>query len=197
MEKEKELTSQESLDLIARMIGKAKSDYIDTGISALLWGSIISFCGLVSFANYYIGWEWLNWVWLLSIIAVIPQIIISARERKKRRHKRYEDDLMGGIWISFGCSMFLLSYFEGVYNLSHSNSIFLVVYGIPTFATGYGRRFKPMIIGGIACWVFAILCAYAPAPYQMLYITAGAQLAWFIPGLILRKAYLNAKPQHV
>jgi hypothetical protein len=31
----------------------------------------------------------------------------------------------------------------------------------------------------------------------MLLIVASAQLAWFIPGLILRRRYLKAKLQHV
>jgi hypothetical protein len=38
MEQEKELTSQESLELITRMIRRAKDDYRETGISALLCG---------------------------------------------------------------------------------------------------------------------------------------------------------------
>jgi hypothetical protein len=54
-----------------------------------------------------------------------------------------------------------------------------------------------MIVGGIACWILAILSTFTPFPYEMLYLAAGAQLAWFIPGLILRKCYLQAKRKHV
>lgn len=194
---DKEFSEQESLRLIAQMINKAKCDYLDTGISALLWGSIITFCALVTFADYYIGWEWLYGVWFLTIAAVIPQVVISGRERKMRKHRAYEDDLMGGIWISFGISTFLLSYFTNMWHFAQPNSLFLMLYGIPTFASGYGRRFKPMIIGGIACWMFSILCTFVRAPYQMLFVAAGAQLAWFIPGLILRKRYLKAKENNV
>src|ERR1700685_670730 len=100
-EPEQELTSQQSLELIARMINKAKKDYLDTGMSALLWGSVITFCSLVTFCNYYLKWVWLEYIWFLTFIAVIPQVVISIREKKKRKHKAYEDDLMGGIWISF------------------------------------------------------------------------------------------------
>jgi len=198
MESEKELTSaEESLQLITRMINQTKRDYRETGISALLWGSVITVCALVTFGNFFWRIKALEYIWLLTIGAVVPQIIISIQESKRRRLKSYTDDLMGGIWISFGMAMFLLSYFTSKDPIPNEASIFMVIYGIPTFATGYSRRFRPMIIGGLACWVFAILSSFSPFPYTMLYTAAAAQLAWFIPGLILRRAYLKAKGQHV
>jgi len=54
-----------------------------------------------------------------------------------------------------------------------------------------------MIIGGIVCWGLSILNIYTPAPYNILYSAVAAQMAWFIPGLILRKRSRNVKTQHV
>ena len=197
MEQEKELTGQESLELISRMINTAKKNYYDTGVSALLWGSVITICSLATFANYFLKWPHVEFIWFLTLIAVIPQILISIREKKNRRHKAHDEDLMSGIWISFGISMFLLSWVIAWLDLPHMDSIYMIVYGIPTFTTGYARRFRPMIIGGLACWIFSLLALYTPYPYVQLYLAASAQLAWFIPGLILRKRYLKAKENHV
>lgn len=197
MEREKELSSQESLDLITSMIAKAKNDYQNTGISALFWGSIIIFCSLVTFFNYYWKWEALKYIWFITFIAIIPQIFISSRERKLRKHRGHHEDLIGGIWISYAIAISMMTYVDFVYNIYHSDFIYLLLYGMPTFATGYARRFRPMIIGGIASWVLAILSLSTPWPYFMLYNAAAALLAWFIPGLILRKCYLKAKQQHV
>ncbi|HEY4063314.1 MAG TPA: hypothetical protein VGM30_15515 [Puia sp.] len=196
-ESDQELSGRESLELIARMISTAKRDYRDTGVSGLLWGSVITFCSLVTFLNSYLKWEWLGYIWFLTFAAVIPQVIVSIRESRNRKHKAYEDELMGGIWISFAIAMFLLSWYSSVYQVPQEACLFLVIYGIPTFTTGYARRFRPMIIGGIACWVFAILSTFSSWPYTILYPAAAAQLAWFIPGLILRRRYLKAKRQHV
>jgi len=195
MEKGKEMTGQESLELISRMISSARKEYYETGVSSLLWGSIITICSLITFANYYLQWPGLEYVWFLTLAAVVPQIIISIRESKSRGFKTHDQDLMSGIWISFGISMFLLSWVLAYMNVQLQPPIYMVVYGIPTFTVGYGRRFRPMVIGGIACWVFALLAVYASFPYIMLYMAAAAQLAWFIPGLILRKRYLKAKAQ--
>jgi len=191
------LSEQESLELITRMINKAKDDYCDTGLSALLWGSVISFCSLVSFIAYYQNWGWGENVWWLTFLAMIPQVIISYREKKKRKYRTYNEDAMGGIWISFGISILLLSFYNYLYRVPHAGAIFLVLYGIPTFATGYARSFRPMLIGGIACWILSVLSMYTRFPYTMLYNVIAAQLAWFIPGLILRRRYLKAKKQHV
>lgn len=196
-------SEEESLQLITQMINKAKNDFIETGISALMWGSIVTVCALLQFAAFFYNLPWSGWVWLLTFFAVIPQIIISVREAKKKKFKTYHDDSMGGIWIAFGISMFLFNFYlasltipDGV--LIHPNTIFLIAYGIPTFATGFARRFTPMLVGGIACWVFAILSVYTPYPYVMLLTAGAALLAWFIPGIILQRRYLKAKrAQHV
>jgi hypothetical protein len=153
---------------------------------------------LVSLVNLtYLKWDWLKAVWLLTFIAVIPQIIIARRERNQRKYKAHDDNLRGGIWLSFAIAMFLMNYFDIRYNLSISISLYLILYGIPTFAIGYGGKFRFMIVGGVACWVFSILSALTPSPCQLLYLAGGAQLAWFIPGLILRKRYLKERSKNV
>lgn len=197
MENEKELTNQESLDLIARTIQEAKNEYRSTGISILYWGIIVTFCSLVSFVNYYLRWNWLGYIWFLLFVALIPQVIISRKERQEKKVKTQHEDIIGGIWLSFAFAIFLVFIFGMIRNMPDMTAIVLILYGVPTFATGYGRKCRPMIIGGIACWIFAILSLYTPFPYVMLLNAAAAQLAWFIPGLILRRRYQKAKMQHV
>jgi hypothetical protein len=197
IEHESPLTGEQSLQLITSMINKAKNEFFDTGVSALLWGTVITFCALVTFANCWIKWAALDYVWFLTIAAVVPQVIIGIREGRERRYKTHEGDLIGGLWIAFSISIFIFSYVASTHSFSQATSVYLILYSIPTFAIGLGRRFRPMIVGSIACWILAILSTFAPFPYIMLYLAAGAQLAWFIPGLILRKRYLQAKRQHV
>jgi hypothetical protein len=197
MQQEKEMSSQESLELITRMITRTRTDYYNSGVSALLWGSVITFCSLVTYANFYLQWNGLGYIWFLTIAAVVPQIIIAIREKKRSRVKTHEEDLMGGIWISFGIAVFLLSYILNVYPYSQAIPVFIVLYGVPTFATGYSRQFRPMVFGGLACWALAVLSLFCPTPYTLLCMAAAAQLAWFIPGLILRKCYLKAQKRNV
>ncbi len=50
---EKQLTEKESLDLIAKMISKAKDSYHDTGIGAIMWGALIAVCSLVKLSEIH------------------------------------------------------------------------------------------------------------------------------------------------
>jgi hypothetical protein len=197
MENEQTLTGEQSLELITSMIKQARNDYYDTGISALLWGGVIILCSMVTYLNHYLKWPALGYIWWLTVVAVIPQIIISIREGKHRGYRSYQSDLIAGVWLSFAIAIFLFSFLTSRYVIDHEAAIFLTFYGIPTFATGYGRRFRPMIVGGLACWVLAVVSLYVPYPNALFLLAGGALLAWFIPGLLLRRCYLKAKRQHV
>lgn len=195
-------SEQQSLQLITQMIQKAKNDFVETGISALMWGSIITFCALVQFVSFYYPFQGAGYVWLLTFFAVIPQVVISIRENKKKKFKSHDESSMGGIWIAFAISMFLISFYfsfltsQGIdTNRLHQDTLYLIVYGVPTFSTGIARRFTPMIVGGISCWVFSVIAAFTVYPFNMLLMASGALLAWFIPGLILQRRYQKAKKE--
>lgn len=194
---EQQFNEQESLRLIDEMINKVKSDFHESGISALLWGSVIVVCSLVSLLNLRLKIPLLEYVWLLTFVAIVPQVIVSVRESKKRRYKTYTDDAMSGIWISFGIAIFILSFYSGLFAVPHSSALYLTLYGMPTFATGVTHRFRPMIIGGVICWVFAIASFFINSTaLQLVLFAVAAFVAWLLPGVILRRKYLKAK-RHV
>jgi hypothetical protein len=197
MDHKEELSHKESLQLIEEMIYKAKNSYHESGTSALLWGGTIMLCSAVSFVNTWLKISWLSSIWWLTLLAIIPQIIISARESKAQKFKSHTDDAMTGIWVSFGVAIFLLSFYTNVFTPEGSASLFLILYGMPTFATGFTYRFKAMIIGGIVCWVCAIISIYAPMRMDLVLFFIAAFFAWFLPGLILRNNYLKEKRKNV
>ena len=191
MENQEELSHKESLQLIEEMIYKAKNSYHESGTSALLWGGTIMFCSAVSFVNTWLKIDWLNMVWWLTFLALIPQIIISIRESKTQKFKLHTDDAMSGIWISFGIAIFLTSYYTNLFKPEGNACLFLILYGIPTFATGYTFGFKPMIFGGIICWISAVVSMYTPQRIDLGLFFISAFFAWFLPGLVLRRDYLK------
>ncbi|HEY0040509.1 MAG TPA: hypothetical protein VGB71_07595 [Flavisolibacter sp.] len=193
MENQEELSHKESLQLIEEMIYKAKNSYHESGTSALLWGGTIMLCSAVSFANSWWGIPWLYQVWWLTLAALIPQVIISVRESKGQKFKSHTDDAMSGIWISFGVAIFLLSFYTNVVKVEGSACLFLILYGMPTFATGYTHRFTPMIIGGIVCWACAVISVYTSSRIDFTLFFLAAFFAWFLPGLILRTQYLKKR----
>lgn len=111
MANEKQITEKESLELITQMIRKAKGSYYDTGIGPVLWGSDIALCSFATYLEISYHFSFGFDIWILALVAIIPQIMISLREKRSGRVKKYEDDALNAVWLVFGISIFgLMTY---------------------------------------------------------------------------------------
>ncbi len=214
---DKELSHEESLRLINTMINKAKQVYHDTGTGAMLWGAVIAICSIIKFTELQFNYRLPFDIYLLTLVALIPQIYISVREKGKRKVTSYDDVFIDYIWLGFGISIFLLIHIiNGVYNAwqpvateyrmltghaaafrfsEYVPSFFLLLYGLPTFITGAACKFKPMLWGGLFCWICCIITVYTTVKIDLLLTALSAIMAWFVPGLIMEKEYRLAKKQ--
>src|SRR5687767_4275952 len=104
MQSEKQLTEKESLDLITMMINRAKESYHDTGSAAIMWGAIIAICSLVRLSELQFGYRLPVDIYWLTILAIVPQVIITIREKKQRKVKTYDDIFLDYLWFGFGIS---------------------------------------------------------------------------------------------
>lgn len=209
------LSYEDSLRLINTMINKAKDAYHDTGVGAMLWGAVIAICSLTRFAEIQFNFKLPFDINLLTLFALIPQIFITIREKKTRRAKSYDERFLDYIWIGFGISIFLLIH---VVNLTFDSwtpvskeytllaghpspfkfsefvmPLFLILYGMPTFITGAACKIKPMLWGGLFCWICSIITVYTHYKVDLLLTALSALMAWFIPGLFLEREYRMAK----
>ena len=76
-------------------------------------------------------------------------------------------------------------------------SMFLLVYAFPTLVTGVIKKFMPMIIGSIITYLLFVVSLYTSFKYDMICSAIAALVCWFIPGIILRKRYLEKKRGNV
>ncbi len=214
---EKEMSGQESLALITTMINKAKESYHDTGVGAMMWGAVVAVCTLVRLAEYHFEFRLPFDIYLLTLAALIPQVFITLREKKERKVKSFDDAYMDYIWLGFGICLFLLIH---VINLVYRDwgpvakeyheltghaspfkfhefihPLFLILYGLPTFITGAACKFRPMLFGGIFCWLCSIIAVYTNIKIDLLLTALSAVAAWFIPGLIMEKEYRQYKKE--
>jgi hypothetical protein len=159
-------------------------------------------------------------IWFLAFIAVIPTIIMSVREQRKKKVHTYDDTAMSYTWTVFGVSMFILIFINmqvgelvnhlkstvenlgaerpKVYFSDYNSAYMMMLYGIPTVISAGIKKFRPMLFGGIFCWVGAIAALYTSREIDMLLMAACAIFAWLIPGIILFRKYIRKKRgQHV
>jgi hypothetical protein len=218
---EKPMSEQESLRVITEMIQKAKGSFHEDGTSAILWGSVVGFCGLMSFAQKYFDFSIGFDVWTLALVAIIPQVWISIREKKRRTVKTHQEETMDAVWIVYSISISaLILYFnimpyatkylmdaagESLFVTTNGttkqlntfipsfNSLLILIYGIPTLTTGISRKFKPMLVGGILCYSFFIVSLFTPNTWDYLLNGLAGIVNWLIPGIILRKRFYEGK----
>ncbi len=224
---EKPFDEQDSLNLITDMIRKAKGTFHERGTSAILWGAVVAFCGITSFICLeYDLWPGFD-IWLLILVAVIPQVWISIQEGKRRQIKTYQQSATDMVWIVYMISIISLVVYQNIVPgatqrilteegqtlmlrtndsglvegikpfLPSITSIYLIIYAFPTLATGLINRFKPMIWGAAVCYLFFIASLFTSAKYDMLLAGLAAIGNWLIPGIILRRRFLKGRKANV
>ncbi|MFT3748157.1 MAG: hypothetical protein QM768_07560 [Agriterribacter sp.] len=220
---QKELTEQESLKLITEMIGKTNSHYHESGASTILWGTVISFCALVSFAqsfcDFSIGFD----IWILTIVAVFPQVWIGIKEGKSRVVKTYQESHIDIVWMVYVISIFAMLVYANVVSYTSAklvagdgleifsknissgeikpyrifppsfSSVMMILYAFPTLATGLITKYKPLIIGALICYTCFVISLFTSFTYDMLLSAIATICCWLIPGLLLRNKYLKQK----
>jgi len=194
MDNDKLMTGEEGLEIIQAMINKAKHQFGDNGHLYLMWGWVVLFCSLTQFVMLtYVNTNYHYAIWFLTWPAALYQAIYLYRRRKKKRVKTYTDDILANVWLVFVILMFLFGYMFGTimgkdYYL-FINPGFLALYGMPTFLSGIILKFRPLIIGGVCCWLLAMLSALSTPTYHLLFQAAGVIIAWIIPGYMMRSRF--------
>lgn len=214
---EKPLTEQESLLIIQQMINRAKNNFVDTGIGPMLWGAVITICSAVQAAQIYFEFSLGFDIWWLALLALVPQVFISIKEKRERKAKGWDEDIMSYVWTSFGIAVFVVNFINNVLSRelgpaveayraaghtvqgtwSFAGCYLLLVFGFPTIITGAARKQRWMLAGGIFCWVSAIVAAFTPTYVDFVLMAFAAALSWLIPGMMIRKKYVAQKRAHV
>lgn len=182
---------KDSLQLIDNMINQAKNRFTENGFLYLLWGWVIFSCSLFHFAAIKLSlFKHPEWVWTITWVVVIFQVIYIVKAKRKEKVKTYSDGIIDAIWVCFGICMLVLAIVIGRFNLwIYMNSLVLLFYGIPTFLSGFVMRFTPLKLGGIACWLLAIASTFVAQVYYLIFLALAVLIAWIVPGYLLRKKY--------
>ncbi len=197
MQNEQSFTQEESLKLITEMIGKAKRSYVTKGIAAIVWGTIIVTCSIISWLQYTYKLHIRFNIWWLTVFALLPQIYFGIKEKQQKKFTSHNETAIRFVWIAFGICIFITSFYTGNHSDYQTTTLFMMLYGIPTFVTGGVTGFKPMIIGGILCWLIAVISIYTSFGANLLLMAACGLFAWFIPGIILWGRYKQQQQVNV
>ena len=194
---ENNLSPEESLAIISKSIATIKMNYKENARVFLLWGWILS---LSSFSNYIIlkilhTQEAYNLMGLYSMgnwlaFCLIGFAILFFMNRKVKREKKaysYLDGYIKNLWKVTAASFFIAS-FVCIKLEIPPPAIMLLIAGIATTTTGIFIKFKPMIIGGIAFFIFSIATTFVDNENIALIVCASIICGYLIPGYLLKSA---------
>jgi cell division protein FtsW (lipid II flippase) len=190
---EDNITQQQSLDIIESMINKAKNQFSENGFVYLLWGWVILVCSISQFILRSLNYPKHYLVWMLTWLALIVQVVYYAKRKKRKTVKTYTDDIIGYVWMTFVIMLLLCGAFVSrqlqPQQYYIANITILVLYGMPTFLSGVILKFRPLVVGGICCWILAVAAGFLPHDLIILLLAVAVITAWIIPGYLLRSRY--------
>jgi hypothetical protein len=184
--KEKELSGEESLRLINRMIYEAKGYFYESGTAALIYGFSVLICALLAYLREK---EFIS-LPFSPFYAMVPVFFLQAwiqfKENEKKKAKTFTDEAIDFVWVGFFLSVIiaLAGIFAGAGYIIITIILFLT--GLATFLTGMIAKFLYHIVCGIVCLVIAAISFFIQNANIYLVLAAVAAIVWIIPGFMLR-----------
>jgi len=191
------LTPEDSFNIINKAIANFKINYKESAKIFLLWGWILTFA---SFSNFIIlkilhsreAYELMgffslgNWI----VFGLIGFIILFFMDRKIKKEKKvysYLDSYIKNLWKVTAASFFIATIICIKLEIAPP-PIMLLIGGIATTTSGLLIKFKPLIIGGMAFFIFSIATTFVSNEYIALIVGASIICGYLIPGYLLKSA---------
>jgi len=184
---EKTMTGEESLKIITDMIQKTQLNIRHGIFHLLFWGWLILFCSLSEYllfklTDYATPW----YVWAFVLPGVIVSMAYGFTKGRKARVITYADRLYMWTWMAFFFASVVLFIIMSE-KMQYFQAYILTLAAIPTFISGVIIKFKPLILGGISFWVFALVAHFGGPDISALAVSVSMLTGYLIPGYILKR----------
>jgi hypothetical protein len=186
---EKEMSPLESLSIISSMIEKARHNISDKSQYFLLWGYAVFIACISQFIMLSVNYEKNYLAWYIMFPALIAHIILIRRDHKREKVTTYINDANKYLWTGIGFSFMVIVFIFAKIGWEYCLPFYVLMYALGTFISGSLIKFKPMIIGGILCFIIAACIPYFEGRIQILLAALSILVSYIIPGHLLRTRY--------
>src|SRR5205085_9771486 len=187
METKNQMSSEEGLLIIKRMITTAKEELEDNSFYFLIWGWLVFVACVIQFIQIKLNTDMqgIGWLVLMPLGGIIT-MIYGYRQDKKQRIRSYVGDLMGYVLIAFIVSLMVVLIFQTKLGLA-TYPMVMLIYGTWLFINGGALKFRPLLVGGIVNWFFGAVSFYMSFEQQLIMLAAAVFLGYIIPGHLLKR----------
>ncbi len=192
---EKEMTGQESFQLINRMIYEAKGYFYENGLSPLVYGFSVLICSVLSFimARGIMRLPFHPFYLLIPVFFV--QSWIHYLQDKKKKAKTFTDEAIDYVWTGFFLASIisLAALFAGLGYITISVILFLNAFA--SFMTGMISKFRYLIVTSVIVLLIAACSFFMLNENIYLLLAVVAIMVWIIPGFMLRAVFNEVQKQ--
>ena len=195
MEQEKNISPEESLNLIQKVIHSSQNKYSENGLIIMLWSGVYALISLADFIfteNKIV----LDGAMLYAIPALLFQLhrIFSSKKMEHQKFISYADEFFHNYITGF----FLTIYFTGVYANSYhipaTKFMLICLFGFCFTVSMLFNKNRFFAMGG-AFMIFALpALKFVDVKYYTLVMSFSLLIGIFIPALLM---YLKSKKESV
>ena len=191
MSNDQQLSNEKSLEIIHQMINQAKANISDSGLSWLLWGSLLFLASLSTYFFMSVGSDNIFLGWNIFGAVTIVLLAYDVVKPKQKKVKTYVDDLMRMVDIGFFVCLFVIILSINIsVSPNEGFGFMLMVFGFLMLIKGGFVKSKGLVIGAMVNWAGAIaIFINKEFKYDMLIMAAAVLIGYIIPGLILWTQY--------
>ena len=189
------LTPEESFSIINKAIANFKLNYRETAKVFILWGWVLAIASLSNFIILKILYSREASIGLVSlcnwaVFLLIGSIIMFFMDRKLNKDKKvfsYLESYFKNLWTVTAAS-FIIATFLCIKLEINPPPIMLLIAGMATTTSGLLIKYKPVIIGGMAFFIFSLAATFVSNEYISLIVFGAIICGYLIPGYYLKSA---------
>ncbi len=183
---DRQLSGQESLDLIARMLSVTRARVErGSGRPFLIWGyTTVAVSAAVWLAVTRTADPRWFWLWLALPAVALPLTLLTAKSTSVGA-STYFDRIIGYVWWVCGTAGFFVSLLSSFFRLPVLFLIILIM-GMGTALTGLIIRFPTCSVTGFVSMALSLLCLIFRGIDGILVFAAVFVVMMIIPGHILQ-----------
>jgi hypothetical protein len=192
---EKELSGNESLQLIQQMILTAKAEQKDNGRGWIMWGWMLFLASILTFLNIRYHWFQSYFFWnlfgLFTLLMFAYGMIAKAFFKKKVTVRTYTRDLYEKLNIGFFISlMFIIVSMNVSMSPMLGFPLLINLYAFWILIYGSAVNFRPSIVGAYITWAIGLGSLFV-GTIEMVMLMHGlaALCGYIIPGHIANREF--------
>ena len=190
MEQNKEMTAQESLQLISESFNKSRNDILRSSAKYfVLWGILLTVTSLAIYLLWHFtGKPQWNFLWFAMPVIGYPLAALVGKSNAPIPQNEVSK-MLGGVWSVFGTFSLALSAIAVFVVPMHVTLIIVIILGLAECISGVLLKNWPIIIAGFLLGVGgAIFALLVRNEAQILIFTLGGVLL-LVTGIIMKLQY--------